>query len=188
MSTAPIPAALHILLLLFSGLVNSHQQRVLDYLLEENRVLREQLDGRRLRLTDDQRRRLAVKGKLLGSEVLAKLACIATPETILRWYRRLVAKNYDGSKKRRPGRLELTAGLVTAVSQRELCPECVEIVAVGRSEARPRGRATPIGAEVGPGSPLEVVLDTARGASEGLARVSVQDGVRATAGGGGRRS
>ncbi len=62
MSPDPIPAALRFILLLFSGLVNRHQQKAIDYLLEENRVLRDQLRGRRLRLTDDQRRRLAVKG------------------------------------------------------------------------------------------------------------------------------
>ena len=59
---------------------------------------------RRLRLTDDQRRRLAVKGKVLGRRRLADVAGIVTPDTILRWYRRLVAKKYDGSKQRRPGR------------------------------------------------------------------------------------
>jgi putative transposase len=72
--------------------------------LEENRVLREQLGGRRLRLTNDQRRRLAVKGKLLGRKILQRVAGIVTPDTILRWYRQLVAKKYDGSGKRRPGR------------------------------------------------------------------------------------
>jgi hypothetical protein len=82
-----------------------HQNNVIDYLKEENRVLREQLGGRRLRLTDDQRRRLAVKGEALGRKVLQGVAGIVTPDTILRWYRRLVAKKYDGSKKRRkPGR------------------------------------------------------------------------------------
>ena len=60
--------------------------------------------SRRLRLTDDQRRRLTVKGKLLGRRQLAAVAGIVTPDTILRWYRRLVAKKYDGSKTRRPGR------------------------------------------------------------------------------------
>jgi len=69
MTTASPPQALHFLLLMFSGWVNRQQQQAIDYLLEENRVLREQLGGRRLRLTDDQRRRLAVKGKLLGSWV-----------------------------------------------------------------------------------------------------------------------
>ncbi len=102
-SPAP-PTALHFLLLAFSGWVNRHQNNVIDYLMEENRVLREQLGGRRLRLNDDQRRRLAVKGKLLGRKILGEVAGIVTPDTILRWYRQLVAKKYDGSKKRGPGR------------------------------------------------------------------------------------
>jgi transposase InsO family protein len=60
--------------------------------------------SRRLRLTDDQRRRLAVKGHVLGRRHLAAIAGIVTPDTILRWYRTLVAQKYDGSKARRPGR------------------------------------------------------------------------------------
>ena len=104
MATASPPNALHFLLLMFSGWVNRQQQQVIDYLQEENRVLREQRGGRRLRLTDDQRRRLAVKGKLLGRKMLSKVAGIVTPDTILGWYRRLVAQKYDGSKKRGPGR------------------------------------------------------------------------------------
>jgi hypothetical protein len=66
--------------------VNRQRNRVVEYLLEENRVLREQLGGRRLHLTDDQRRRLAVKGKILGQKVLQTVAGIVTPDTILRWY------------------------------------------------------------------------------------------------------
>jgi putative transposase len=85
-------------------LVNRQQQAVIDYLLEENRVLRTAHGTRRLCLTDDQRRRLAVKGKVLGRRRLADIAGIVTPDTILRWYRTLVAKKYDGSKARRPGR------------------------------------------------------------------------------------
>jgi hypothetical protein len=61
-------------------------------------------ESRRLRLTDDQSRRLAVKGHILGRRQLAAVAGIVTPDTILRWYRRLVAKKYDGSPTRRPGR------------------------------------------------------------------------------------
>ncbi len=103
MSSSPNP--LQFLLLVVAGWVNRHQNRVIDYLLEENRVLREQLGGRRLRLTDEQRRRLAVKGKALGRKVLQGVAGIVTPDTILRWYRRLIAKKYDGSKRRKkPGR------------------------------------------------------------------------------------
>src|SRR5437867_4495396 len=89
---------------LFSGWVNGRQLSVIEYLLEENHLLREQLEGRRLRLTDDQRRRLAVKGKVLGRRVLGEVAGIVTPDTILRWYRRLVARKYDGSRRRGPGR------------------------------------------------------------------------------------
>jgi hypothetical protein len=91
-------------LLLFAGWVNRQQQAVIDYLLEENRVLRATQGSRRLRLTDDQRRRLTVKGRLLGRRHLAAVAGIVTPDTILRWYRRLVAQKYDGSKTRRLGR------------------------------------------------------------------------------------
>src|SRR5713226_3565915 len=93
----PLPRPLALFLLLFSGWVNRHQQAVIAYLLEENRVLRAAHGPRRLCLTDDQRRRLAVKGKVLGRRRLADIAGIVTPDTILRWYRRLVAKKYDGS-------------------------------------------------------------------------------------------
>jgi putative transposase len=99
----PLPPPCAFFLFLVSGWVNRHQQDVIDYLREENRVLRAAY-GSRLRLTDDQRRRLAVKGKVLGRRRLAAIAGIVTPDTILRWYRRLVAKKYHGSAKRRPGR------------------------------------------------------------------------------------
>src|SRR6266852_792644 len=78
--------------------------RIIDYLHEENRVLREQLGGRRLRLSDDQRRRLAARAKGLGRKLLAELATIVTPETLLAWHRKLVAQKYDGGGKRGPGR------------------------------------------------------------------------------------
>jgi hypothetical protein len=67
---------------------------VIDYLVEENRVLRKQLRGRRVRLTDGQRRRLAVKGQRFGRQVLRQVATIVTPDTILRWYRRLIAGTF----------------------------------------------------------------------------------------------
>jgi hypothetical protein len=77
---------------------------MVEYLVEENRVLGEQLAGQRLRLTDAQRRRLAVKGRAIGRKALGEVASIVTPGTILRWYRELVARKYDGSAKRGPGR------------------------------------------------------------------------------------
>ena len=77
----PLPPPLAFFLLLFSGWVNRQQQAVIDYLLEENRGLRAAQPSRRLRLTDDQRGRLAVKGKVLGRRSLASIAGIVTPDT-----------------------------------------------------------------------------------------------------------
>jgi hypothetical protein len=68
-------------LIAVAGWMNQRQLQVIDYLREENRVLREQLDGHRLRLNDDQRRRLAAKAKGLGRKLLAEVATIVTPET-----------------------------------------------------------------------------------------------------------
>jgi hypothetical protein len=87
-----------------AGWMNQRQLQVMDYLREENRVLREQLGGRRLRLHDDQRRRLAAKAQGLGRKRLAAVATVVTPETLLAWHRKLIAQKYDGSAKRRPGR------------------------------------------------------------------------------------
>ena len=75
---------LQVLLLTVSGFLNRHQADVLAYLVEENRVLKEQMNGRRLQLTDDQRRRLAAKGKRIGRQALNRVATIVTPDTIMR--------------------------------------------------------------------------------------------------------
>ena len=87
-----------------AGWMNQRQLQAIDYLREENRVLREQLGGRRLRLNDDQRRRLAAKAKGLGRKLLAEVATLVTPETLLAWHRKLITQKYDGSEKRGPGR------------------------------------------------------------------------------------
>ena len=92
------------LLITVSGWMNQQQLQLIDYLREENRVLREQLGQRRLRFNDDQRRRLAVRTKELGSKLLREVATIVTPETLLAWHRRLIAQKYDGSGKRGRGR------------------------------------------------------------------------------------
>jgi len=96
--------ALQFLVLTFAGWVNRHQADLIEYLREENRVLREHLGPRPLRLTDAQRRRLAVRGQKLGRRVLTQVAGIVTPDTILRWYRTLIARKYDGSARRGRGR------------------------------------------------------------------------------------
>jgi len=67
-------------------------------------VLREQLGGKRLHFNDDQRRRLAVRAKKLGWRMLHDLTTIVTPATLLAWHRRLIARKYDGSRQRGPGR------------------------------------------------------------------------------------
>ncbi|MEM7311015.1 MAG: hypothetical protein AAF682_30375 [Planctomycetota bacterium] len=85
---------LQLLLLTFSGWVNRQQQHVVEYLIEENRVLKEQMGKRRLRLPDDQRRRLATKGKRIGRRLLMQVATIVTPDTILRWHHRLIAAKW----------------------------------------------------------------------------------------------
>ena len=85
--------------------MNQRQLLVIDYLREENRALREQLGDRRVCLDDHQRRRLAVKAKALGRKVLAEVASIVTPETLLAWHRKLIAQKYDGTGHRSPGRL-----------------------------------------------------------------------------------
>src|ERR1700722_18921169 len=79
---------------------------VIEYLRTENQILQEKLGKRRIVLTDDQRRRLAVKGKVLGRKVLETVGTLFTPDTILRWHRLLVAKQWDTSDrgKKKPGR------------------------------------------------------------------------------------
>jgi len=72
-----------LLLISLAGWVKQHQREVIDYLEEENRVLREQLGNKRVRLNGDQRRRLAVKAKKLGGRGLQELKTLVTPETLL---------------------------------------------------------------------------------------------------------
>jgi hypothetical protein len=103
-------------LIAMAGCMNQQQQQMIEYLREENRVLREQLGGRRLRFTDEQRRRLAAKAKGMGRKLLAEVATLVTPETLLAWHRKLIALKYDGSQKRDPGR-PCTAGEIEALAR-----------------------------------------------------------------------
>jgi hypothetical protein len=75
-----------------------------EYLAAENRILRGQLNGR-VKLSDAERAKLGEIGHRLGRKALGKVATAALPDTILAWYRRLIAGKFDGSKERRtPGR------------------------------------------------------------------------------------
>ncbi len=115
-----MPETIHFQLLLatFAGWVNRQQTQAIDYLREENRVLKEQLRGKRLRLTDVQRRRLAAKGKTLGRNLLAQVSTIVTPDTILRWHRRLIAAKWTYAKNRmgRPGIMKQIRELIVRMA------------------------------------------------------------------------
>ncbi len=73
------------LVVTLAGWLQRRQQEVIEYLREENRVLREQLGSRRLLFTDAQRRRLADRAKILNAQTLRDVATLVTPETLLRW-------------------------------------------------------------------------------------------------------
>jgi hypothetical protein len=96
----------HLMFYVFAGWATRQQQEVIDYLRTENQVLKEKLGKKRILLNDDQRRRLGVKGKILGRKLLAEFGTLFTPDTILRWHRELVAKKWDYSdrKKKQVGR------------------------------------------------------------------------------------
>ena len=93
----------HLLVIALAGWLNRHQQAVIDYLIEENRVLKEQLEGQRLRFTDEQRIRLAVKAKALSRQLLDELEPLVTPDTLLTWHRKLIAQKWTNDRKG-PGR------------------------------------------------------------------------------------
>ena len=110
-----------LLLATFAGWVGRQQSAVIAYLVEENRVLKEQLEsgGRRLRFTDDQRRRLAAQGKPLGRKVLGQIATIVTPDTILAWHRKLIAAKWTYPHKRvgRPGVMKEIRRLIVQMAE-----------------------------------------------------------------------
>src|ERR1700687_5537901 len=82
-----------------------------EYLVAENRILREQVSGRLL-LADSEKRTLAEIGYRLGRKTLEDVANAAKPDTILGWYRKLVAKKFDGSKAcRKVGRPQVAADI-----------------------------------------------------------------------------
>ena len=91
-----------LLLSILAGWINEKQQESIEYLRNENRMLREKLGKKRILLNDDQRRLLAVKGKVLGRKLLDEVGTLFTPDTILRWHRELVAQKWDHSDKRGP--------------------------------------------------------------------------------------
>src|SRR5258708_2900518 len=97
-------SALSFVLMIFAGWVNRQQLIVIDYLKAENRMLRQRLKGRRLGFTDAERALLARKAFGVPRKVLLALGTIVTPDTLLRWHRQLIARKFDFSHRRKPGR------------------------------------------------------------------------------------
>jgi putative transposase len=103
------------ILTLLTHLVDQHAQRTIEYLKEENRILLQKLGKKRLKLTDQERRRLAVKAKPLGRKLLAETTSLFSAETILGWYRKLVGQKYDGSANRKGGRPKVSKEIIDLV-------------------------------------------------------------------------
>ncbi|MEN6384647.1 MAG: hypothetical protein ABFD79_05565 [Phycisphaerales bacterium] len=99
------------ILTMLAGWINQHQQDVIEYLKAENAVLKEKLGKKRLILSDEQRRRLAVLAKRIGRNGLNEICGIFSPETLLKWHRMLVARKYDSSKNRNMGRPSISIEL-----------------------------------------------------------------------------
>jgi putative transposase len=147
-----LPRPVQVLLLMLVGWINHHQLDVIEYLQEENRVLKERIGGRRLRFTDAERRPLARKAQALGRKVLNELETLVTPDTLLRWYRELVASKWNYSRQRGPGRLRAMKTIVDLVLQMAL-----ENPSWGYT--RIRGALTNLGHQVGRGTIANILRE-----------------------------
>ncbi len=84
--------------------LNRQQQVAIDYVKEENLLLKEKLGGRQLHFTDAERRRLAIRAKALGRKILSQFSTLVAPDTLLRWHRELVAQKWNHVHRRVLGR------------------------------------------------------------------------------------
>jgi putative transposase len=99
-----VPPLLSFLLMIAAGWVHRHQLIVIEFLQSENRLLKDRLRGRRIRFTDAERALLVRKAKAVGRKALLELDTIVSPDTLLRWHRRLVAQKWNFAARRGPGR------------------------------------------------------------------------------------
>src|SRR4029453_7888791 len=115
-----VPPLLSFLLMLAAGWVHRQQLMVLAFLQGENRLLKERLRGRRIRFTDAERALLARKAKAVGRKALLELDTIVSPDTLLRWHRRLVAQKWNFAERRgvgRPGIMRHISELIVRMAQ-----------------------------------------------------------------------
>ena len=111
------------LFVLFCGWVHQRLTEIIEFQNDQITALMQSQGRKRIRLTDDQRRKLAVKGKHIGRKALLQLTTIVTPDTILRWHRELVAQKWDYSDKRksvgRPRTPQVIVDLILRICQGE---------------------------------------------------------------------
>ena len=108
-----MPPLLAYLLMMVSGWVHRRQLIVIEYLEAENQLLKARLSGKRIRFTDPERVLLARKAKAVGRKALLALDTVVSPDTLMRWHRRLIAQKWDFSQRRNPGR----PGVMREISQ-----------------------------------------------------------------------
>ncbi len=93
-----------VFLSMLSGWINRQQQEAINFLMEENKILKHELlkatGKKRIVLNDKQRRRLAILAKRVGRKMLFEISYVFSPDTLLKWFRKLAGKKYDGSKNR----------------------------------------------------------------------------------------
>jgi putative transposase len=95
-------SALQLLLMALTGWLDRREREAIAYLIEENRLLHRQVGSRRIRFTDLDRRRLAARAHRVGRATLRQITTVATPDTLLRWHRQLIARKWSYARK--PGR------------------------------------------------------------------------------------
>ncbi len=96
--------AAHAIGMMLAGWIHREQEAVVVYQKEEIRALREMLGGKPPRFTDAQRRRLALKARLLSHASLRELGSLVSPDTLTRWFRKYAGAKYDSNAKRGPER------------------------------------------------------------------------------------
>ena len=115
-----VPPLLSFLLMMAAGWVHRHQLIVIEFLQAENQLLKDRLRGRRIRFTEPERALLARKAKAVGRKALLELDTIVSPDTLLRWHRRLVAQKWNFAERRgagRPGIMRQIAELIVRMAQ-----------------------------------------------------------------------